>query len=180
MISFFPTLDIGLSELTAALSSFQSADLLAGLPENLARFETMHESSGETYISLLENYCQKRRSDVNTIMTSLNIYRPEDRSADINNIAVKGGGSGGNGGGGGHKEPAGGANGFGDKEGGGNQVQHWSGGTPSSPGRCHICNLDNQTHLYFNCSLLETFKKNGKVKKGVCFLCLKPYTVCLV
>ena len=36
-------------------------------------------------------------------MTSLNIYRPEDRSADINNIAVKGGGSGGNGGGGGIK-----------------------------------------------------------------------------
>ena len=93
MISFFPTLDIGLSELTAALSSFQSADLLAGLPENLARFESLHQSSGQTYISLLENYCQRRRSDVNTIMTSLHIYSPEDRSADINNIAVKGGGA---------------------------------------------------------------------------------------
>ena len=67
---------------------------------------------------------------------------------------------------------------MGDKEGGGNQVQHWSGGTPSSPGRCHICNLDNQTHLYFNCSLLETFKKNNKVKKGVCYLCLKPFKLC--
>ena len=95
MIQFFPTNDVGLGELTAALSSFQSADLLAGLPDNLARFETMHENSGETYISLLETYCQKRRADVNQIMTSLNIYRPEDRSADINNITVKqmGGGS---------------------------------------------------------------------------------------
>ena len=98
MISFFPDLDIGLSELTAALSSFQSADLLAGLPEQLARFESLHQSSGQTYISLLESYCQRRRSDVNTIMTSLHIYRPEERSVDLNNIAVRGGG-GGNGGG---------------------------------------------------------------------------------
>ena len=94
MIQFFPTNDVGLGELTAALSSFQSADLLAGLPDNLARFETMHENSGETYISLLETYCQKRRADVNQIMTSLNIYRPEDSSADINNITVRGGGAG--------------------------------------------------------------------------------------
>ena len=131
IIQFFPTNDIGVGESTAVLSSFQSADLLAGLPDNLARFQTMHENSGQTYISLLETYCQKRRADVNQIMTTLNIYRPEDRSADINNITVKQMGGGGNGkgsmggGGGLNDKPVGAGNGLGVRK--GEEARHHTG-----------------------------------------------------
>ena len=86
ILQFFPKADIDISQLTACLATFASPENLSMMPDTLAKFQMVHESTGKTYITLLRDHCQKRRGDLHQILTSLDLYR-SDQATPHNNIS---------------------------------------------------------------------------------------------
>ena len=85
---FFAGADIDIPQLTAVLATFAGPENLASMPDTIARFESKHDTSGRSYISLLRDHCQKRRGDLYQVLTSLDLYRSHQSTAH-NNITVE-------------------------------------------------------------------------------------------
>ena len=155
ILQFFPKADIDMSQLTACLATFASPENLSMMPDTLARFQMVHESTGKTYITLLRDHCQKRRGDLHQILTSLDLYR-SDQATPHNNISL--------------------AKTNRRREEGGSA--HYWGGSKRNPGNCHLCKNEKSTHFFAKCDQVQLAKEGKITLENTCLLCLRPTAAC--
>ena len=155
ILQFFPRADIDISQLTACLATFASPENLSMMPDTLAKFQLVHESTGKTYITLLRDHCQKRRGDLHQILTSLDLYR-SDQATPHNNISL--------------------AKTERRREEGGS-VHYW-GGSKRNPGNCHLCKNKKSTHFFAKCDQVQLAKEGKITLRNTCLLCLRPTAAC--
>ena len=175
IVEFFPSSDIDFSVLTATLATFCNPDSLSQMPDTLAKFQQKKGETGETFVQLLQEHCQKRRADLHSIVTSLALYRPEQMTPHNNIYQYRNGGKGNNGGNGGN-------GGNGQQRGANNKPekmsQHYSGGSAAKPGRCYLCEDNNSKHWFLRCEMIKKAKEGTVTLKNSCLKCLRPKSIC--
>ena len=135
---FFPHAELDLQQLTACLACFQSPENLSAMPDILNRFRQTHTTTGQSYIQILHDHCQKRRADIYSILTSMALYRA-GQTTPHNNISNSRGSM---------------IGGRGSERRNVGETEHWAGGTSETPARCHLC-TKSVDHMFFKCDVLK-------------------------